>query len=91
MSPRAVRTDGRLVRSDVSGYALPAGSGPEHYASVIRGCAQDAARYRELAHSSRDFYDRHPSWDLFGERLMAIVGAASPCEMRPFAHRHAVQ
>lgn len=65
-----------VVRSDVSGYALPAGSGPEHYASVIRDCARDASRYRELAHSSRDFYDRHLSWDLFGERLMAIVGAA---------------
>ncbi len=65
-----------VVRDDVSGYALPAGSPAEHYASVIRDCALDAGRYRDLAHSSRDFYDRNLSWDLFGERLMAIVGAA---------------
>ncbi len=63
-----------VVRDDVSGYALPAGSSPEHYASVIRDCVQDTGRYRELAHSSRHFYERNLSWDLFGERLMAIVG-----------------
>ena len=65
-----------VVRDDVSGFALPAGSSPELYASVIRDCAQDTGRYRELAHSSRHFYERNLSWDLFGERLMAIVGAA---------------
>jgi glycosyltransferase involved in cell wall biosynthesis len=65
-----------VVRQDVSGFALPAGSSPEHYASVICDCAHDDGRYRELAHSSRHFYDQNLSWDLFGERLMAIVGAA---------------
>ena len=66
-----------IVRADVSGYALPADSQPEAYATVIRDCATDRERYRELCRSTRRFYDERLSWDKFGDNLMKILATVS--------------
>ena len=72
-----------VVRAGVSGMVLPAGSPPGAFARAIHDCIADRARYNTLAWSARCFHDRRLSWDVFGERLIGILGHVSrrPAEL----------
>ena len=62
-----------VVRPGVSGFMLPKDSAPEEFARTMQECISDRARYQALCWSARQFYDQSLSWDVFGERLMAIL------------------
>jgi glycosyltransferase involved in cell wall biosynthesis len=62
-----------VVRPGVSGFTLPAESGPEVFAQTMMEIVSDRAGYDALAWSARCFHDRRLSWDLFGERLVRIL------------------
>ena len=62
-----------VVQSGVSGILLPHGSSPEAFADVLQGLAADSAMLESLSWSARQHYDRHLSWDVFGDGLMDIL------------------
>jgi glycosyltransferase involved in cell wall biosynthesis len=76
----APRTGGvpSIVLEGRNGYTVPLEGGGAEYARVIAELADAPERYAALCESSRGEYESRLNWDVWGERVRAIVADALP-------------
>jgi glycosyltransferase involved in cell wall biosynthesis len=65
-----------VIQDGVNGYCLPYHSDSRMYALLISELFQDTERYRQLAASSRTWYEERLSWEHWGERFNDIYARA---------------
>jgi glycosyltransferase involved in cell wall biosynthesis len=70
------------VRDGENGFVLPRDASGADYATAIARVFRDPAAYRALARSSRATYEALLNWDVWGQRVFAILREASDERIR---------
>lgn len=65
-----------VVSDGENGYLLPASAGGADYAALIAEIASDADRYGELRRTSRQRFEQHLNWDVWGVAASQLIGQA---------------
>jgi glycosyltransferase involved in cell wall biosynthesis len=61
------------VRNGINGFTLPLDAQPGDYANLILELVGDNDRMSDLKRSTRQYYDEHLSWDLWGRKFSDLV------------------
>lgn len=63
----------QIIHNGVNGYILPLDSGEKEYADIIDGLWTDKERYKSLAHSAHNEYQKRLNWDAAGKSIKSIL------------------
>jgi glycosyltransferase involved in cell wall biosynthesis len=61
------------VKEGTNGYTLPLNAGPGEYADLITDLVSDNTRMAALRRTTRQFYEDHLSWELWGQKFSELV------------------